>query len=155
MKVIKTGIAGLDEFLTGGLPSRIILLTGLPGSGNEVFARQIAYARAKQIGITYFTVNRAPESIREDMAIYNWDLAPLEESGNWKFKIITKTTDLQEAVIEEMTQHRSVIIDSISELLLTRKTQELINLMTAMSRQNRNSEEYHLMLLVEGMQIQI
>jgi KaiC/GvpD/RAD55 family RecA-like ATPase len=42
MKLIKTGIAGLDEFLTGGLPPKIILLTGLPGSGNEIFARHIA-----------------------------------------------------------------------------------------------------------------
>ena len=57
MKLLKTGIAGLDEFLTGGLPPKILLLVGLPGAGNEVFARQIAYTRAKQIGITYFTVN--------------------------------------------------------------------------------------------------
>ena len=38
MKPVKTFIAGLDEFLMGGLPPKIILLSGSPGAGNEVFA---------------------------------------------------------------------------------------------------------------------
>jgi KaiC/GvpD/RAD55 family RecA-like ATPase len=154
MKLVKTGIAGLDEFLTGGLPPKILLLTGLPGAGNEIFARQIAYTRAKQVGITYFTVNATPDSVKEDMAAYNWDVTPLEATGNWKFKTLTKTNHLEETVIEEMKQHRTIIIDSLSELLLTRKIEEAINLLTAMSRQNKNSEEYHLLLLTEGMQDQ-
>ena len=152
MKLVKTGIAGLDEFLTGGLPPRILLLAGLPGSGNEVFARQIAYTRAKQTGITYFTVNVSPDSVKEDMATYNWDTTPLETTENWKFKTITKIASLQETIIEEMKQHRTIIIDSLSEVLLTRKVEEAINLLTAMSRQNKDSEEYHLLLLTDGMQ---
>ena len=152
MKLVKTGIAGLDEFLTGGLPPSIILLTGLPGSGNEVFARQIAYLQAKQAGITYFTVNSTSNSVKEDMVVYNWDVTPLEISGNWRFKTLTSTSNLQEIVIEEMKQNRTVIIDSISELLLTHKIDELINLLTAMSHQNQNTEQYHLLLLTEGMQ---
>ena len=154
MKLVKTGIAGLDEFLTGGLPPKILLLTGLPGSGNEVFARQIAYARAKQIGVTYFTVNVSSDNVKEDMAAYNWDIAPLEASGNWKFKTLTKSDNLVETIIEEMRDHRTIIIDSLSEVLLTRKIEEAINLLTAMSRQNQDSEEYHLLLLTEGMQDQ-
>jgi len=152
MKLVKTGIAGLDEFLTGGLPPKIILLSGLPGAGNEVFARQIAYTRAKQSPVTYFTVHLTSDDVREDMAAYNWDIAPLEASGNWKFKTLTETGKLQEEVIEEMKQHRTVILDSLSELFLTRKTEEAVILLTAMSKQNRNCEEYHLLLLTEGMQ---
>ena len=154
MKLVKTGIAGLDEFLTGGLPPKILLLTGLPGSGNEVFARQIAYARAKQIGVTYFTVNVTADNVKEDMAAYNWDIAPLEAAGNWKFKTLAKADNLVETVIEEMKGHRTIIIDSLSEVLLTRKIEEAINLLPAMSRQNKGSEEYHLLLLTEGMQDQ-
>jgi len=154
MKLVKTGIAGLDEFLTGGLPPKILLLTGLPGSGNEVFARQIAYARAKQIGVTYFTVNVTADNVKEDMAAYNWDIAPLEANGNWKFETLTKSDNLVETVIEEVREHRTIIIDSLSEVLLTRKIEEAINLLTAMSRQNKDSEEYHLLLLTEGMQDQ-
>jgi KaiC/GvpD/RAD55 family RecA-like ATPase len=154
MKLVKTGIAGLDEFLTGGIPPKIILLTGLPGSGNEVFARQIAYTRAKQTPITYFTVNTTPDTVRDDMANYNWDITPLETNGNWKFKALSKTSQLVETITQEMKQHRTIIIDSLSELLLTRKIEEAINLVSAMTAQNRNAEEYHLLLMTEGMQDQ-
>jgi KaiC/GvpD/RAD55 family RecA-like ATPase len=53
-----------------------------------------------------------------------------------------------------MKQHRTIIIDSLSELFLTRKVVEAIDLLTAMCGQNKDSEEYHLLLLTEGMQDQ-
>jgi KaiC/GvpD/RAD55 family RecA-like ATPase len=152
MKLAKTGIAGLDEFLTGGLPPKILLLTGMPGSGNEVFARQIANNLAKQTPITYFTVNTTPDTIKEDMSAYNWDIEPLEKNGNWTFKTLSKNSQLIETVIGEMKQNRSVVLDSVSELLLLHKIDKLIDLLTAMSRQNKNGEYYHLLLMTEGMQ---
>ena len=88
------------------------------------------------------------------MAAYNWDLTPLEATGNWKFKTLAKSDNLVDTVIEEMKDHRTIIIDSLSEVLLTRKIVEAINLLMAMSRQNKDSEEYHLLLLTEGMQDQ-
>ena len=152
MKLLKTGIAGLDEFLTGGLPPKILLLAGLPGSGNDVFAKQIAYFRAKETQVTYFTVNATADSVREDMNLFNWDLAPLEAAGKWRFQNVAKTGPIVESIVEEMQQHRSVIVDSLSELLLTRKVEEAVSLLAAMSRENKDSEQYHLLLLTEGMQ---
>jgi KaiC/GvpD/RAD55 family RecA-like ATPase len=154
MKLLKTGISGLDEFLQGGLPPRVVLLPGPPGSGNEVFARQIAYTRAKQSGVTYFTVNTTFDFVKEDMAAYGWDISPLEEAGNWKFKNLTPTSSMVNDVIEEMKQHRSVVIDSLSELLITSKIKETVNLLTNMSSQNRECDQFHLLLLTEGMQDQ-
>jgi KaiC/GvpD/RAD55 family RecA-like ATPase len=154
MKALKTGIAGLDEFLLGGLPPKIVLLTGSPGSGNEVFARQVLFNRAKQCAVTYFTVNSSAESIREEMAAYGWDTLPFEEAGTWKFKSLENTTanELPEAVLREMRELKTVTIDSVSELLLTHKIKEIANLITAMSHQNRKSQEFQLLLLTEGMQ---
>jgi KaiC/GvpD/RAD55 family RecA-like ATPase len=152
MKLVRTGIAGLDEFLTGGLPPKILLLSGAPGSGNEVFARQIAYLRAKQLGVTYFTVNGTSDNVKDDMGCYGWDITPLEASGNWKFKTLPPDNQLVEKVTEEIKQNRTVIIDSISELLLTHKIQTVIALVRAMSEGNKKTEEYHLLLLTEGMQ---
>ncbi len=156
MKVSKTGIAGLDEFLLGGLPPKIILLTGSPGSGNEVFARQVLFYIAKQgTGtVTYFTVTASAESVREDMASYGWDTLPFEEADTWKFKSLqNKTaTALPETILDEMKQRRIVAIDSISELLLTHKIKEIAHLITAMTHQNRKSQEFQLLLLTEGMQ---
>ncbi|MEM2129743.1 MAG: RAD55 family ATPase [Candidatus Bathyarchaeia archaeon] len=152
MKQIKTGIAGFDEFLLGGLPPRVILLLGQPGSGNEVFARQIAYTRAKQTKITYFTINRTPEFVKEEMLTYGWDITPLEKTGNWKFINLTTTAKITETVINEIKQHRTAIIDSLSELLIKQKTEEAINLLVTMATTNRQTEECHLILLTEGMQ---
>jgi flagellar protein FlaH len=152
MKLVKTGIAGLDEFLLGGLPPRVLLLIGLPGSGNEIFARQIAYTRAKQTGVTYFTVNRTPEFVKDDIALYGWDVTPLEKTGAWKFINLTNTNNIVNTVIREIKKHRSVVIDSLSELLITHKIEEVINLLAAMAAENRENEEYHFVLLTEGMQ---
>ena len=142
MKPVKTGVAGLDEFLLGGLPPKIILLTGLPGSGNEVFARQVLFNRV------------SAESIREDMAAYGWDTTPFEEDGAWKFKNLKNTTAsaLPDVILDEMKESRTVAIDSTSELLLNLKIKEIADLLAVMMHQNRKSQNFHLLLLAEGMQ---
>jgi KaiC/GvpD/RAD55 family RecA-like ATPase len=154
MKAVKTGIAGLDEFLLGGLPPKIILLTGSPGSGNEVFAKQVLFNRVQMCPVTYFTVNASAESIREDMAAYGWNTEPFEENETWKFKNLKDTTasELLNLVLGEMEQSRTVVMDSISELLLVHETKEIADLITSMTHQNRKSLNYHLLLLTEGMQ---
>jgi KaiC/GvpD/RAD55 family RecA-like ATPase len=155
MKTVKTAIAGLDEFLMGGLPPKIILLTGSPGSGSEVFARQVLFNRAKMCPVTYFTVGVSAESVREDLAAYGWDTVPFEEEGSWKFKSLknASSNELLKTVLEEMQQSRTIAIDSASELLLNHKLQDIANLVTAMTQQNRKSENYHLILVTEGMQV--
>jgi len=154
MKQIKTGIAGIDWFLQGGLPPKIILLSGIPGSGNEIFARQIAYAKAQQNCVSYFTVHTTPDNIIEDMATYGWDIKPLIENGNWKFLKLNKTKSFVSTVTSEMKQHKTVIIDSLSELLLTHNIDEVTDLVIAMSHRNKDGNEFHLLLLTQEMQKQ-
>ncbi len=151
---IKTGIAGLDEFLMGGLPPKIILLTGSPGSGNEIFARQVLFYRVKSCPVTYFTVNATPESVREDMAAYGWDTTPYEETDAWKFKSLKNASanELLNTVLDEMKQSRTIAIDSASELLLTHKIKEIANLLTTLTHENRKSKNFNLLLVTEGMQ---
>jgi KaiC/GvpD/RAD55 family RecA-like ATPase len=152
MKLLKTGIAGLDEFLQGGLPPRVFLLLGSPGSGSEVFARQVAHWRAKEVGITYFTVTRSADSVRDDMSAYGWQTSSLEKAGKWIFANLAQASSLTDAVTREMEQHRSVVVDCLSELVLTHKTQEVATLLNSMSTQNRECTELHLVLLTKGMQ---
>jgi KaiC/GvpD/RAD55 family RecA-like ATPase len=155
MKFLKTGIAGLDEFLQGGLPPRVLLLMGTPGSGNEVFARQIMYNRAKQNNkITYFTVNTTFESVKDDMAAYGWDITPLIESGNWRFKNLKDSNHPTDDITNEIKENRSIILDSTSELFLKHKTEDAIRLIIEMSNQNRQTQEFQMLLLTEGMQDQ-
>ncbi len=130
------------------------MLSGLPGSGNEVFARQIAYTIAKQSKVTYFTVNTRFDSVKEDMTAYGWNATPLEETGNWRFKNLAFSNSAVNEIIEEMKQQRSVVIDSVSELLMTHKIEEIVSLITSMSGQNKDCEQCQLLLLTEGMQDQ-
>jgi KaiC/GvpD/RAD55 family RecA-like ATPase len=152
MKLLKTGIAGLDEFLQGGLTPGVFLLYGPPESGNEIFARQVAHSIAKQGKVTYVTVIKTAESIKDDMCTYGWETSRLEEEGNWKFIAPIQTESMISLVTQEMKQHRSIIVDSLSELLLTHETQEALFLLNSMSTQNRENKELHLVLLTEGMQ---
>jgi KaiC/GvpD/RAD55 family RecA-like ATPase len=154
LKPVRTNIAGLDEFLMGGLPPKIILLTGQPGSGNEVFARQVLFNKAKATPVTYFTVNSSTESIREDMATYGWDTLQFEKNGNWKYVNLRnlEANTWEELVLNEIKQNRIVVIDSISELLLVCKIEKLVDLLIALENQNIKSQNFHLLLLTEGMQ---
>lgn len=152
MKLIKTGIAGLDEFLQGGLTPGVLILHGQPGAGSEIFAREVAYTRAGQSKVTYFTVTKTPESVKDEMTVYGWDTSRLEKDGSWKFITLAQTESLVNAVTQEMKQHRCVVLDSLSELLLTHKTEEVIALLNTMVTQNREYKELHLILLTRGMQ---
>lgn len=154
MKQIKTGLAGFDWFLKGGLPPKVLLLSGHPGSGNEIFARQIAFSLAKQISISYFTIHSTADSVKEDMLIHGWDVEPLEATDNWRFIEINNNASFVKKVIDEMKQHRMVVVDSLSELMLTHDIKEVTNLLTTMSLQNKKGAEFHLLLLTEGMQNQ-
>jgi flagellar protein FlaH len=152
MKLLRTGIPGLDEFLQGGLPPRVFLLMGPSGSGNDIFARQVAHSRAREVGTTYFTVARSADSVKDDMSTYGWQTSSLEKAGKWKFVNLARAGSVTEAIIGEVKQDRSVVLDSLSELILTRKTQEMTDLLNSMSNQNSECQELHLILLTEGMQ---
>jgi KaiC/GvpD/RAD55 family RecA-like ATPase len=151
MKQWKTGISGLNEFLQGGLPSNVFILIGPLGSGIEVFARQIAYTGVEQSGVTYCTVARTAESVREEMATYGWDILSLEKAETWKFLNLSQVTSISPLILNEMKQNRRIVVDSLSELLLTHKLEEVIELINAMTAQNIEAQELHFLLLTEGM----
>jgi flagellar protein FlaH len=151
MKIWQTGISGLDEFLLGGLPSNVFILIGPPGSGIEVFARQIAYTGAEQSEVTYCTVARTAESVREEMTDYGWNILSQEKAEAWKFVNLSQVTSISPLILNEMKQNRRIVVDSLSELLLTHKLEEVIELINAMAAQNMESQELHFLLLTEGM----
>jgi KaiC/GvpD/RAD55 family RecA-like ATPase len=153
MKLKRTGIPGLDEFLRGGLPPSVVLLLGSPDKGHEIFARQIALFRSKEIGVTYFTVSKTQEAIRTNMSAYNMDVTSQEKAGRWKFINLDKNSgSIKTAIITEMKQNRCVVLDSLSELLLYHNIKKITDLVIAMSNQNNETKELHFILLTKGMQ---
>ena len=153
MKLKKIGISGLDEFLGGGLPPIVTLLLGSTDKGSETFARQIALFRSKKKDITYFTVSKTPELMKNNMSTYNLDVSLQEKSGRWKFiSLNTLSEPLKDVIIREMKKNRSVVLDSISELLLEYNSKEIFELISAMNTQNNETKELHFILLTKGMQ---
>lgn len=151
MELFKTGIAGLDELLRGGFPPRTYLLLGPPGSGNEVFARQVAFYQAELGCVSYFINSKTPESIREDMSTFRWDVSAKEKEGTWQFIKLTKKKPLTNFFSNEMKQQRCIVLDSLSELLLESKIEEVLAMLNLMCCRSREKKELYLLLLSEGM----
>jgi len=147
----KIALPGFSEFLGGEIPPILLVLVGPPGSGNEIFARQIAISRAKQNAVSYFTVMKNPNSLRNLFSIYGWPLKSLEEKGKWRFITPNKEHWIK-TLKEEIDQHRSIVIDSVSELLMKNNLTQIIKILTTISDKNLGQEELHQVILTEGMQ---
>jgi circadian clock protein KaiC len=87
--LVKTGIAGLDEVLGGGLPRQNnLIVEGAPGAGKTTMGLGFIYAGAAHYGepgaIVSFELDSA--KLLRDAAGFNWHLNQLIELG--KIKII-------------------------------------------------------------------
>ena len=119
MKLLKTGIAGFDEFCNGGLPPGIILLYGVPGSGNDVFAQQVYFETAKNgTDVTYISTMKSFDTIMNDMTVHGLDVSSLKEGKSWKFVDGSRNKSIINLIKAEMKGDRWVTIDSFSEILL-------------------------------------
>jgi KaiC/GvpD/RAD55 family RecA-like ATPase len=156
MKLLNTWIESLDEMLGGGLPEKsIVLMMGEPGSGYDVFAQQILYQNVLHKGkVAYFSTTRAPEVIREDLETFGWNLASLEESGNWLFfnaHVPDVVQVLMEKIPSVMAEGRWVLIDSLSYLILTQKYQSVVNVLECLLEGAKKYGGIHFLLLTQKM----
>ena len=72
-KVAPTGLAALDKALMSGLPKGFtVLVTGSPGAGLELFAKQFAAAGARDESVVYFTTSERDEDIVGTMQDFGW-----------------------------------------------------------------------------------
>jgi len=82
MKRVPTGVAGLDEMLEGGFPSRrSILVCGGPGSGKTIFGVQFLYngiTRYDENGL-FVSLDENPTHLKENVAGFDWNLEKLEK----------------------------------------------------------------------------
>lgn len=150
MKLIKTGIVGLDELLNGGVPPEVLLILGEPGSGTEVFVQHVAYARTQETGVSYLTLNKPIEQIRDEILSFGLDIVKHEEDGSWRF-LNPHPNKVMETVERELRLKRSIVIDSLSDIIMKGKFEESVSLLCNMSKLNREIQGLHLVLLTKGM----
>jgi circadian clock protein KaiC len=97
--LVKTGIKGLDEILSNGIPrGNIILITGAAGTGKTTLGVEFVYRGARQFNepgmIVLFEV--APDKLVRDAALFGWDLRELERTRRLKMVFTTRQLFQQE-----------------------------------------------------------
>jgi len=123
MERVKTGIAGLDEIMKGGIPrSQQALITGTSGTGKTTFCCQYMYNGVKKYNDNgvYLSFEEPADSIIENAKSFGWDLKSLEKSGKFSFirydpYHIEDVFDILESTIRQVKATR-VVVDSISAL---------------------------------------
>jgi circadian clock protein KaiC len=133
---IRTGTAGLDTVLRGGLPrNRLYLLEGAPGSGKTTLAlRFLLQGIADGESGLYVTLSETSEELRAVARSHDWDLdgiqlfelsSAAEVLGEgreqsilhpWEMELGGTVRLIQEQV--DRTRPRRVVFDSLSEMRL-------------------------------------
>jgi circadian clock protein KaiC len=137
VELIKTGIAGLDEVLYGGIiPDNTLLVEGTPGAGKTTLGLQYIYHGALccgQPGII-ITFEEEPEKLYRDALVFGWDLQELEQKN-----LVRVIPSSPEAVSEMLLKSESgfskitssigasrIMVDSITHFRrITENTQQL------------------------------
>jgi circadian clock protein KaiC len=126
--LVRTGIAGLDEILSGGIPrGNVILLEGAIGCGKTTLGVEFVYRGASQFGdpgiIVLFEVS--PNKIVRDALCFGWDLGALEKDGRLRIVFTSRDVlrqELQQAdsvLLEEAARigARRIFIDGVARLI--------------------------------------
>src|SRR5688572_9543756 len=107
--IVKTGIDGLDEIMSGGiLRGNVVLVEGAAGTGKTTLGVEFIYR-----GATLFTepglivlFEVSPDKLIRAAALFGWDLRELERQG--RLKIVFKTRQVFQ---QEIQQADSLLLD--------------------------------------------
>ena len=121
MERIKTGVYGLDDLISGGVPkSSITLVSGPPGSGKSIICCQFLYQ-----GIVsgdkclFLTLDKRVEGLLSQAKKLGLDFQPAMEKGQIKFLYLNINKKLiYETMINEILSgnYDRVVLDSITPL---------------------------------------
>jgi circadian clock protein KaiC len=112
--LVATGIAGLDDILSGGLlRGSIVLVEGGAGTGKTTLGLEFIYRGAAEFGepglIVLFEVS--PDKLIRDAALFGWDLPELERQGRLKIVFTTRQVFQQ-----EIQQADSLLLDEAAAI---------------------------------------
>jgi circadian clock protein KaiC len=148
--LVKTGIAGLDDILAGGLlRGSVVLVQGTTGTGKTTLGMEFVYRGAAEFDepglIVLFEVS--PDKLVRDAALFGWDLPELERQGRLKIVFTTR-----QVFHQEVQQADSLLLDEAAAIGARRIFVDgLVRRAPGDSDAGRNAPEaFH--LLAEGLQ---
>lgn len=168
-EVVSTEILALDRLLGGGFPrGSVLALMGEPGSGFDLFAQQVMFYKAQNTGqkVAYFTVDRPAEDVKNEMAIYGWNIEELRGKNLWMF--VDAYTARQEIrrgmtgrrVIAEILANklpkvieegRYTVVDTFSYFLLFYELKDIIEIIEMTIFYARKHGGLHFLLMIPGL----
>ena len=111
---IRTGIAGLDAILMGGIPrTNVILVEGTTGSGKTLLGTEFIYRGITEFNepgiIVVFEVS--PDKLIRDAATLCWDLAELQAQK--KLQIVFTSPQVLD---QELRSPDSLLLETAAEM---------------------------------------
>jgi len=117
---VATGVAGLDEMLSGGLvPGSTVLVRGAPGCGKTSLGLQFLVhgARNNAPGL-FISFEEFPASIHRDAESLGWNLAELEEAGQLHLMFTTPQILLDSLASPQSALSRLMLDGGIQRVVL-------------------------------------
>ena len=123
---VPTGVEGLDELISGGLPrGRVVLVLGGPGTGKTILASQFLWKGISQYGENgiFVSLDESKTHFFSEMLKFGWDFKKAEEEG--KFIFIDATRLSRVAILKEKMLKEETSSLRGKELQIDRLVEEL------------------------------
>jgi len=161
-----TGIESLDGILGGFPDGTVLLISGLPGSGFDIFAQQILYTASStnNCNALYVAVDKPPLEVESEMVERGWRVDALDEK-KWEFldaytvkqnvlKGVTGVksfTDLFKGLPSLIKEGRWLAVDTLSSFIEALRFEEVLEVLGELVEKARDNGGLHLLLVVEGL----
>ncbi len=159
MRRVKTGVAGLDKMLQGGLiAGRPYVVAGPPGSGKTILGIHFLLQGIRDgINGLYITLSEPASEIKDNMSAFGWNLSKLKMldatpeggTGVWVLPsdgllegVRFNVANLNSLISTELAVHNvgNIVIDSITALkeLCERERDVRVDLLSLMNYLSEN-----------------